>query len=78
MIIYILLVYADGCNWQFLKQFVKLFSSPNKKHLSLLKQKASIQLFIILRDKIKPFVISIYFTGKSVHVTFNNPLFFSF
>lgn len=64
--------------WQILKQFAKLFSSPNKKHLSLLKQKASIQLFIILRDKIKPFVISIYFTGKSVHVTFNNPLFFSF
>jgi len=35
--------------WQILKQFVKLFSSLNKKHLSLLKWKASIQLFITLR-----------------------------
>lgn len=62
--------------WQILKQFVKLFSSPNKKHLSLFKWKASIQLFITLRDKTKPFVISIYFTGKSVPISFNNPLFF--
>lgn len=50
--------------WQILKQFVKLFNSHNKKHLSLLKQKTSIQLFITLRHKIKPFVISIYFYSK--------------
>lgn len=62
--------------WQILKQFVKLFSSLNKKHLSLLKRKASIQLLIILGDKMKPFVISIYFAGQSVFISFINPPFF--
>lgn len=64
--------------WQILKQFVKCFSGLNEKHLSLLKWKASTQLLITLRDKIKPFVISIYFVGKSVLISFINPFFFFF